>query len=279
MAAKVHASQLVKRYHMARTGESLLAMGPLDLDLHDGEFVCIVGPSGCGKSTFLQMLAGLEPITEGSLELDGSPIRGPGADRGMVFQSYALFPWRTVLTNIEFGLEVKGLCKAERREIALRSAHRVGLGGFENSYPSELSGGMKQRVGIARALANDPLILLMDEPFAALDAQTREMLQEQLLSIWRQTRNTVVFVTHSVQEAVYLSNRILVMTARPGRVKEVINVDLPYPRDVTSAEFGGLMRPVYAALKDEVLKAAEMSRPAFDAPSRNQSERETDANT
>jgi NitT/TauT family transport system ATP-binding protein len=262
MVVKVRASQLVKRYDVARTGGSLLAMGPLDLEVSGGEFVCIVGPSGCGKSTFLQILAGLEPVTQGSIELDGKPIRGPGADRGMVFQSYALFPWRTVLANIEFGLELKGLGRAERREIAIRSAHRVGLSGFENSYPSELSGGMKQRVGIARALANDPPILLMDEPFAAVDAQTREMLQEQLLTIWRQTRNTVVFVTHSVQEAVYLSNRILVMTARPGRVKEVINVDLPYPRDVTSAEFGAFMRPVYAALKDEVLKAVEMNRPA-----------------
>jgi NitT/TauT family transport system ATP-binding protein len=265
MSVKVRAVQLMKRYHLARTGSSLLAMGPLDIEFEEGEFVCIVGPSGCGKSTFLQMLAGLEPISEGTIELDGRLIRGPGADRGMVFQSYALFPWRTVLANIEFGLELKGLGKLERREIALRSAHRVGLRGFENAYPSELSGGMKQRVGIARALANDPPVLLMDEPFAALDAQTREMLQEQLLSIWRQTGNTVVFVTHSVQEAVYLSNRILVMTARPGRVKEVINVDLPYPRDVTSADFGAFMRPVYAALKDEVLKAAQMSFPAADA--------------
>jgi NitT/TauT family transport system ATP-binding protein len=260
MPAKLKVSHVVKRYHLSRTGGSLLATGPIDLELEEGEFVCIVGPSGCGKSTFLQMLAGLESISEGSIELDGRSIRGPGADRGMVFQSYALFPWRTVLANIEFGLELKGLAKSERREIALRSAHRVGLRGFENAYPSELSGGMKQRVGIARALANDPPILLMDEPFAALDAQTREMLQEQLLSIWRQTRNTVVFVTHSVQEAVYLSNRIVVMTARPGRVKEIVTVDLAYPRDITAPEFGSFMRPVYAALKDEVLKAAEMPR-------------------
>ena len=260
MAVKIRARRLIKQYRMARTSRLLSAMGPVDVDVLGGEFLCVVGPSGCGKSTFLQMVAGLEPITEGSLELDGAPISGPGADRGMVFQSYALFPWRTVLENIEFGLEIKGMGRGERRELALRSAHQVGLAGFEQSYPSELSGGMKQRVGIARALANDPPVLLMDEPFAALDAQTREMLQAELLSIWRDSGRTVLFVTHSVQEAVYLANRIVVMTARPGQVKAIIDVPLPYPRDVTSAEFGAVMRPVYAALKDEVVKAAELDR-------------------
>jgi NitT/TauT family transport system ATP-binding protein len=228
----------------------------LDLDVQEGEFLCLVGPSGCGKSTFLQMVAGLESPGEGVLNIDGRPVQGPGADRGVVFQSYALFPWRTVVGNIEFGLEIKGMSAAERRSIALKCAHMVGLKGFEDSYPNELSGGMKQRVGIARALANDPPILLMDEPFGALDAQTREMLQEELLSIWRSSKRTVIFVTHSVQEAVYLGGRIAIMTARPGKVKTVINVDLPYPRDVTSAAFGNLMKPVYSALKDEVLKAA-----------------------
>jgi NitT/TauT family transport system ATP-binding protein len=242
----------------------VLALDGVDLDIREGEFLCLVGPSGCGKSTFLQMVAGLEAKGDGELNIDGRPVQGPGADRGVVFQSYALFPWRTVLGNIEFGLEVKGLPAAERRAVAMRCAHMVGLKGFEHAYPSELSGGMKQRVGIARALANDPPILLMDEPFGALDAQTREMLQEELLTVWRNSRRTVVFITHSVQEAVYLGGRIAVMTARPGRIKTIIDVDLPYPRDVTSAAFGNLMKPVYAALRDEVLKAAQEAamRPA-----------------
>ncbi|MGE0314256.1 MAG: ABC transporter ATP-binding protein [Lautropia sp.] len=254
--AKIQARGLGKRYVAERSGRTVQALDAVDLDIEAGEFLCIVGPSGCGKSTFLQMVAGLEAASEGELLLDGRPVDGPGADRGVVFQSYALFPWRTVIGNIAFGLEVKGLAAADRRAIALRCAHMVGLKGFEDAYPSELSGGMKQRVGIARALANDPQVLLMDEPFAALDAQTREMLQAEVLSIWRESARTVLFVTHSVQEAVYLGSRIAVMSARPGRIKTIIDVALPYPRDVTSAEFGALMRPVYAVLRDEVLKAA-----------------------
>ena len=264
MTVKIQARKLTKSYRVERTGSQVLALDGVDLDIREGEFLCLVGPSGCGKSTFLQMVAGLESKGDGELNIDGRPVQGPGADRGVVFQSYALFPWRTVLGNIEFGLEVKGLPAAERRAVAMRCAHMVGLKGFEHAYPSELSGGMKQRVGIARALANDPPILLMDEPFGALDAQTREMLQEELLTVWRKSRRTVVFITHSVQEAVYLGGRIAVMTARPGRIKTIIDVDLPYPRDVTSAAFGNLMKPVYAALRDEVLKAAQEAamRPA-----------------
>ncbi len=264
MHIKIQARSLKKSYLIERTGQTLLALDGVDLDIQEGEFLCLVGPSGCGKSTFLQMVAGLEAPGEGVLNIDGQPVQGPGADRGVVFQSYALFPWRTVVGNIEFGLEIKGLPAPERRSIALKCAHMVGLKGFENSYPNELSGGMKQRVGIARALANDPPILLMDEPFGALDAQTREMLQEELLSIWRSSKRTVIFVTHSVQEAVYLGGRIAIMTARPGKIKTIIDVDLPYPRDVTSAAFGNLMKPVYSALKDEVLKAAREAalRPA-----------------
>jgi len=256
MQIQIEARQLSKHYVIERTGRKVLALDNVDLQIREGEFLCIVGPSGCGKSTFLQMVAGLEPVTEGELIIDGQVVAGPGADRGVVFQSYALFPWRTVVGNIEFGLEIKGLSARDRRETALRCAHTVGLKGFEDAYPNELSGGMKQRVGIARALANDPPILLMDEPFAALDAQTREMLQEEVLSIWSSTKRTVLFVTHSVQEAVYLGGRIAVMSARPGRIKTIIDVDLPYPRDMTSPEFGNLMKPVYAVLKDEVLKAA-----------------------
>lgn len=264
MQVKIQARALKKSYFVERTRSQVLALDGVDLDIHEGEFLCLVGPSGCGKSTFLQMVAGLEAKGEGELNIDGQPVQGPGADRGVVFQSYALFPWRTVLGNIEFGLEIKALPAEQRRAVAMRCAHMVGLKGFEQAYPNELSGGMKQRVGIARALANDPPILLMDEPFGALDAQTREMLQEELLAVWRNSRRTVVFVTHSVQEAVYLGGRIAVMTARPGRIKTIIDVDLPYPRDVTSAAFGNLMKPVYAALKDEVLKAAQEAalRPA-----------------
>ena len=261
MTVKIEARGVGKQYLLGRAGTPLAALQGVDLDVQEGEFLCIVGPSGCGKSSFLQLVAGLEPVSEGSLRIDGRAVQGPGADRGMVFQSYALFPWRTVLGNIEFGLELKAYSARERREIALNCAHKVSLRGFEDVYPSQLSGGMKQRVGIARALANDPEVLLMDEPFAAVDAQTREMLQEELLSIWRDAHRTVLFVTHSVQEAVFLGSRIVVMTARPGRVKTVIDVDLPYPRDITSAKFGNLMKPVYAVLKDEVLKAAKETAP------------------
>jgi NitT/TauT family transport system ATP-binding protein len=251
---KIEAKDVAKHYTIDRTGHDVVALDELSLSVREGEFFCVVGPSGCGKSTFLQLVAGLEPVTRGSISIDGRPVTAPGADRGMVFQSHALFPWRTVLENIEFGLEVKGLPKRDRRAVADRYAAMVGLQGFEHAYPSELSGGMKQRVGIARALANDPEVLLMDEPFGSLDAQTREIMQAEILDVWRQTGRTIVFVTHSVQEAVFLGDRVAVMTARPGRVKAIVDVDLPHPRDVTSPEFGLLMRPVYAVLKEEVRK-------------------------
>jgi NitT/TauT family transport system ATP-binding protein len=245
---------LSKTFRVERTGRLVTALDNIDLEIRHGEFLCLVGPSGCGKSTLLQLLAGLQPATAGAITLNGRRVSRPGAERGMVFQSYALFPWRTVLRNIEFGLEIKGMAKSARHRVALDYARLVGLDGFEHAYPAELSGGMKQRVGIARALANDPEVLLMDEPFASLDAQTRELMQQEVLEIWRKTGRTVVFVTHSVQEAVYLADRIAVMTARPGRIKDLIEVGLPRPRDVTSADFGQLMRPVYAALKEEVMK-------------------------
>jgi len=257
---KIVASGVVKQYTVDRTGQVVVALEQMDLRVRDREFLCIVGPSGCGKSTFLQLVAGLEPLTRGSIRMDGRDISGPGADRGMVFQSHALFPWRTVLENIEFGLEVKRMARRDRRQLATRYARMVGLQGFEQSFPSELSGGMRQRVGIARALANDPDVLLMDEPFGSLDAQTRELMQQDILDIWRASGRTIIFVTHSVQEAVFLGDRIAVMTARPGRIKAMIDVDLPHPRDVTSADFGRLMRPVYGALKEEVLKTLDGSR-------------------
>jgi NitT/TauT family transport system ATP-binding protein len=255
-----------KHFVIGRTGHVVRAVEQVSLDVREGEFLCVVGPSGCGKSTLLQLIAGLEAVSEGAILLDGRQITGPGADRGMVFQSHALFPWRTVLQNIEFGLEVRSLPRAERRQRATRYAALVGLEGFEHSFPSELSGGMKQRVGIARALANDPAVLLMDEPFGALDAQTREVMQQDLLDIWRRTGRTIVFVTHSVQEAVFLGDRVAVMTARPGRLKAMVDVNLAHPRDVTSAEFGALMRPVYAALKEEVVKTLVRSSANTPAP-------------
>jgi NitT/TauT family transport system ATP-binding protein len=268
---KIVLRDVAKHFAIARTGQVVRALEHVSLDVREGEFLCLLGPSGCGKSTLLQLIAGLEPVSEGTIHMDGREIAGPAADRGMVFQSHALFPWRTVLQNIEFGLEVRRLPKAERHAQARRYAELVGLKGFEHSFPSELSGGMKQRVGIARALANDPTVLLMDEPFGALDAQTREIMQQDLLDIWRQTGRTIIFVTHSVQEAVFLGDRIAVMTARPGRLKAVIDVSLSHPRDVTSPEFGRLMRPVYAAVKEEVLKTlvrdpAQASSPLAPAP-------------
>ena len=257
---KIVASGVIKQYTIDRTGQVVVALEQMDLSVRDREFLCIVGPSGCGKSTFLQLVAGLEPLTRGSIRMDGREVSGPGADRGMVFQSHALFPWRTVSENIEFGLECKRMPRRDRRQLATRYARMVGLQGFEQSFPSELSGGMRQRVGIARALANEPEVLLMDEPFGSLDAQTRELMQQDILDIWRISGRTIIFVTHSVQEAVFLGDRIAVMTARPGRIKAMIDVDLPHPRDVTSAEFGRLMRPVYGALKEEVLKTLDGSR-------------------
>jgi len=253
--AKIAVSGLCKSYPNLRTGRTVTALDGVDLKVRAGEFLCIVGPSGCGKTTLLQILAGLEAPSSGSVSLNGRAIAGPGADRGMVFQAYALFPWRTVLENIAFGLEIKGLSRRERRDRAEHYARLVGLTGFEQAYPSELSGGMKQRVGIARAIANEPEVLLMDEPLGSLDAQTREIMQREVLDIWRATGCTIVFVTHGVQEAVFLADRILVMTARPGRIKATIAVALPHPRDVTTPEFGQLMRPVYAALKEEVAMA------------------------
>jgi NitT/TauT family transport system ATP-binding protein len=250
--AKIAVSALCKSYHNARNARITSALEGIDLEVEAGEFLCIVGPSGCGKTTLLQILAGLEPASSGTMTLNGRAIRGPGAERGMVFQAYALFPWRTVLENIAFGLEIKGLSRRERHDISWRYARMVGLTGFEHAYPNELSGGMKQRVGIARAIANGPEVLLMDEPLGSLDAQTRELMQREVLDIWRATRSTIVFVTHSVQEAVFLADRIVVMTARPGRIKATFRVALPHPRDVTTPEFGQLMRPVYAALKEEV---------------------------
>lgn len=211
---------------------SIVALEDIDLKINDGEFVSIVGPSGCGKTTLLNIVAGFIPPTKGRVLVDDKEVKGPGPDRTVIFQQYAIFPWLTVLQNVEYGLSLKSnyVPKEKRREIALKYIHLVGLDGFENAYPKELSGGMRQRVAIARAYAVNPKILLMDEPFAALDAQTRDYMQEFLLQSLEKERKTVLFITHSVEEAVFLSDTVYVMSTRPGRIRKAFHIDFPYPR-------------------------------------------------
>ncbi|MBB4364307.1 NitT/TauT family transport system ATP-binding protein [Bradyrhizobium sp. CIR18] len=235
------------------------ALEDITLDVRTGEFLALVGPSGCGKSTLLDLLGGLATPTSGRILLDGQPIEGPARDRGIVFQQYALFPWRTAAQNIEFGLDIAGFKAKERRDVARHFLDLVGLSGFADRYPHELSGGMKQRVAIARSLAYDPEVLLMDEPFAALDAQTRETLQGELLRIWRATGKTIIFITHGIDEAVVLGQRVAVMTSRPGRIKQIIDIpDLLRSEadDVRSLpEFGEVRHEVWSLLREEVQKA------------------------
>jgi NitT/TauT family transport system ATP-binding protein len=234
---KIVARNIDRIFQIKRTGEGkrdFKAVENLNLTVKKGEFVTIVGPSGCGKSTFLDILAGLLEPTSGEIYIDGHKVTGPALDRGIVLQGYALFPWRTVRQNIEYGLEIKKVKKHDRKAISDRFIDLVDLKGFENSFPYELSGGMKQRVAIARALAYDPEVLLMDEPFAAVDAQTRETLQDELLSIWEKTDKTIIFITHSIEEAVFLADRVAVMSTNPGTIKTIVNVDLPRPRRVSN---------------------------------------------
>ena len=231
-----------------------LALDEVSLELAENSFTCLLGPSGCGKSTLLNMIAGFIEPTTGRVLVGGREVTGAGADRGVVFQEYALFPWRTAAENVAFGPMVRGLPRAERRAAARRYLALVGLAEHEGKYPSELSGGMKQRVAIARALANHPSVLLMDEPFGALDAQTREVMQEELLRIWEQDKKTVVFVTHSISESIFLADRIVVMATRPGTVKEIVDVALPHPRDRSGAEFVALEREVQRLVREEVAK-------------------------
>jgi len=235
--------------------DAVLALQGFDLQVSRGEFLSIVGPSGCGKSTFLNVLLGLLKQDSGELTLNGTPIDGPGHERAMVFQEFGLLPWRTVLANVELGLELRGVASSIRHEQAMGLIKLVGLEGFQNHYPHELSGGMKQRVGLARALATEPEVLLMDEPFAALDAQTRDLMQAELLQIWERTKKTVLFVTHSIEEAAYLSDRVAVMTARPGRTKDFIKINLPRPRDYEmrlAPEFNEIKAKIWNSLKDEL---------------------------
>ncbi len=225
---KLKIDNVVKEYE-GRNGKTV-ALNGVNLDIKENEFICVVGPSGCGKSTLLNIIAGLHEPTSGAAYLDGKKIEGTGVERGVVFQQYALFPWRTVLKNVMFPLEMKKTPKAEAEAIALKYIKAVGLEGFENSYPKELSGGMKQRVAIARAYAADPEVLLLDEPFGALDAQTRVQLQTELLETWQKEKKTCFFITHDVDEAIILAQRVIIMSARPGRIKKIVDVDIPYPR-------------------------------------------------
>jgi NitT/TauT family transport system ATP-binding protein len=217
-----------------RKMERFSALEDFSLSIDPGEFVVIVGPSGCGKSTLLDIVSGLVKPATGTIHIDGHKVTGPALDRGFIMQGYALFPWRTVWHNIEYGLEVKRVPKKERKAIIERFIDLVDLNGFEQRYPGELSGGMRQRVAIARSLAYDPAVLLMDEPFAAVDAQTREALQDELMRIWEKTKKTVLFITHSIEEAVLLGDRVVVMTPHPGRIKEIVKIDLPRPRSAAS---------------------------------------------
>lgn len=265
-AAKIRVRGATKEFVLPRTGESTLAVASVDLDVRPGEFLCIVGPSGCGKTTVLNLIAGLAKPTSGEVTLDGTPIEGPGAERGVVFQDYALFPWKTVWENIEFGPRYRKDARLSREQRDERVRHfidLVALNGAENKYPYELSGGMRQRCAFARALANEPDVLLMDEPFAALDAQTRVILQEELLRIWGEEapvnqRRTVVFVTHGIDEAVFLADRVVVMSSHPGRINLIKTVDLPRPRTPSvraTPRFQELSEEIWQLIRREAYEA------------------------
>jgi len=240
----------ISRVFESETGE-VEALRNINLDVRDKEFLCFIGPSGCGKTTLLRIIAGLDQPTSGEVLLDSKRITSPDSERGMVFQEYSLFPWRRIIDNVAFGMELKGMPKRERYETARKFLKMVGLDAFEHSYPYELSGGMRQRAAIARALANDPKVLLMDEPFGSVDAQTRNVLQGELLKIWNETRKTVLFITHSIDEAMYLADRVVVLSARPGRIREIIEIDLDRPRIRTSVEVNVIRERLLGLLMEE----------------------------
>ena len=259
-APKISACDVTKVYETS--GGRMTAVDRFTLDVAEGEFLAIVGPSGCGKSTFLRMLAGLEDVSSGRLTIR------PGADpktplNSVVFQEYAIFPWKTVIQNVAFGLHMRGVSEKERLQVARLWLDRVGLGKFANHYPHQISGGMKQRVSIVRALANDPEVLLMDEPLGALDAQTRVVLQEELLRIWEETRKTVVYITHSLEEAVLLGDRVVLMSAQPGRILDIYDIDIPRPRSIETMNlpaFAGYRAAIWDRLSAEVTRAMEMQQ-------------------
>jgi len=260
-SAKLVAQGVVVEYWLPRSETLFTAVEGVDLEIHEGEFVAIVGPSGCGKTTFLNAVDGLLPIADGSLTLDGVEIKKPGRDRAMVFQQPGLLPWRTVLGNVLFGVEAQGtMTKSESDAKAKQFLSLVGLTGFEDAYPSELSGGMQQRVNLARALLTDPEMLLLDEPFAALDAQTREMMQLELLRIWNESRKTALFITHDIKEAIYLADRVIVFTKRPGRVKCEIRIDIARPRDLRvkrDSKFLGYEDQIWDSIQEELAAKPE----------------------
>ena len=254
--SKVALSDICLSYR-AQSGERLLALDHINLQVRAGEFLCIVGPSGCGKSTLLHLIAGLHSQSSGQILVDGNPVQGPGTDRIMIFQDHALFPWLTVGENVEFGMKMKGVPKGERRKKTEHYLHLVHLGKFKKSYIHQLSGGMRQRVAIARALATEPDVLLMDEPFAALDAQTRDLLHDELERIWSETGRTIIFVTHNVREAVRLGDRVVLMTFRPGRVKREFSITLPRPRSLEDPEVALTARSVLDELREETNRSLE----------------------
>ena len=266
-APKLRLREVSKSFIAPRTGARTLAVDDVTLDIHSGEFVCIVGPSGCGKSTVLNLLAGLDTPSAGTLSKDGAPITGPGADRGVMFQDYALMPWQSVADNVGFGLRHgtpgKPFTPQQREDRIRHFIDLVGLSGSERKYPHQLSGGMRQRVALARLLANGPDVLLMDEPLGALDAQTRLILQMELLRIWGETapaseRKTAVFITHDIEEAVFLADRVVVMSSHPGRIRDVLRVDLPRPRnELTRGDlrFGHLVEAIWRLIRDEAYRA------------------------
>jgi NitT/TauT family transport system ATP-binding protein len=246
-------SGLTKSFDGAAGGDRIPVLDAISFHIPKNQFVCLLGGSGCGKTTLLKIVAGLIEPDAGRIEIEGRAVKGPGPDRSLVFQNYGLLPWRNVLGNVELGLEIRGVARAQRRQICRDYIARVGLTGFERHYPHQISGGMQQRVGLARALSKDPKILLMDEPFAAVDMQTREKLQDELLAIWWTMKTTVLFVTHSIEEAVYLGDRVIVMSSRPGRIGADIAIDLPRPRAENEVKslprYGELQQSVRAALK------------------------------
>lgn len=256
--AKIELSRLRQVFYVKNRGtrklEEFVALDDFSLEVDQGEFVTIVGPSGCGKSTLLDIVSGLMPPKSGQISINGRRITGPALDRGFIMQGYALLPWRTMWKNIAYGLEVKHIPLRKRPEIIRKYIKLVGLEGFEDRYPNELSGGMRQRVAIARSLAYDPELLLMDEPFAAVDAQTREVLQDELLQIWEKTGKTIIFITHSIDEAVLLADRVVVMTSSPGRIKKIISINLPRPRTAAdmrvSADFQWISHSVWELLQN-----------------------------